>query len=194
MSRLSARHRLALRLTGKPSSDPRDIRRRLRRALEQANERAAAAGDKAEAVQLFGEVLAAWQYGEWSRRRQRKGSGAPELSSPEHYALVLHAIVPAHVERFVRRGTYSELLGPVTVGMFERDVEYEDALAGTVASWIEGREAPVALAPPLLRTYGPMDELADAPKRSREQVARARRHVRAVDFGFPWGHRGHDLC
>jgi len=34
----------------------------------------------------------------------------------------------------VRRGTYCELLGPVTVGMFERNVEYEDALAGTVAS------------------------------------------------------------
>jgi hypothetical protein len=102
--RLSARHRLALRLTGKPSADPRDIRRRLRKALEQANERAAAAGEKAEAVQLFGEVLAAWQYGEWSTRRQRKGSGTPELSSPEHYALVLHAIVPAHVERFMRRG------------------------------------------------------------------------------------------
>ena len=185
MPRLSARHRLALRLTGKPSADPRDIRRRLRKALEQANKLAAAAGEEAEAVQLFGEVLAAWQYEEWSRRRQGKGSGTPELSSPEHYALVLHAIVPAHVERFMRRGTYSELLGPVTVGMFERNVEYEDALAGTVASWIEGREAPMALAPPLLRTYGPMDELV-GPSARASRVARSRRDVRAVDFGLPW--------
>ena len=38
------------------------------------------------------------------------------------------------VERFVRRGTYCELLGPLTVGRSERNVEYEDAPAGTVAS------------------------------------------------------------
>ncbi len=186
MPRLSARQRFGLRLAGKPSADPRDIRRRLRRALAEANERAAAAGEHAEPVQLFGEALAAWQYEDWSKPRRRKGSSTPELTSPDHYALVLHAIVPAHVERFVRRGVYSELLGPVTVGMFEPSVEYEDALAGTVATWIERQERPFALAPPLLRTYGPMAELAEGPKRVREQRARSRRHLRVLDLGLSW--------
>jgi len=177
---------MALRLAGKPSADPRDIRRRLRQALERANERAAAAGERADATQLFGEALAPWQYEEWGRSRRRKGSNAPELTSPEHYALVLHAIVPAHVERFVRRGSYTELLGPPHVGMFEPSVEYEDALAGTVATWIEGRERAVALAPPLLRSYGPMVELAGAERRTRDQAARSRRTLRAIDFGLAW--------
>ena len=71
MPRLSARQRIGLRLAGKPSSAPRDIQRRLRKVLARANERAAAAGERAETVQLFGEALAAWQYEEWSKPRGR---------------------------------------------------------------------------------------------------------------------------
>jgi len=183
---------MALRLAGKPSADPRDIRRRLRQALERANERAAAAGERADATQLFGEALAPWQYEEWGRSRRRKGSNAPELTSPEHYALVLHAIVPAHVERFVRRASYTELLGPPHVGMFEPSVEYEDALAGTVATWIERQERALSIAPPLLRTYGPMTELAAASKRSRGQLARSRSDLRVTDFGLSWSSVGLD--
>ena len=77
MPRLSARQRIGLRLAGKPSSAPRDIQRRLRKVLARANERAAAAGERAETVQLFGEALAAWQYEEWSKPRGRKGSHTP---------------------------------------------------------------------------------------------------------------------
>jgi len=186
MPRLSARERIGLRLAGRSSADPRDIGRRLRKALKRSNERAQEAGDQAETVQLFGEALAAWQYAEWSAARRRKGGGTPDLTSPEHYALVLHAIPPAHVDRFVRRGTYSELFGPPQVGMFEASVEYQDALAGTVAAWIEGQPNSLALAPPLLRSYGPMAELADGPKGAREQRARSRRHLRALEFGLPW--------
>ena len=186
MARLSAPHRMALWLAGRPSADPRDIHRRLRKALERANERAAAAGERADTAQLFGEALAPWQYEQWSRPRRRKGSNTPDLTSPEHYALVLHAIVPVHVERFVRRGSYTELLGPPHVGMFEPSVEYEDALAGTVATWIERQERAVALAPPLLRSYGRIVELAHAQRRTRDQAARSRRTLRAVDFGLAW--------
>ena len=86
----------------------------------------------------------------------------------------------------MRRGAYSELLGPVSVGMFEPSVAYEDALAGTAATWIERQERPVALASPLLRSFGPIADLVEGPKRVREQRARSRRHLRALDFGLSW--------
>ena len=166
MTRLPSSRRLWLRLQGKPSSDPRDVLRRLRKALERGSSRATAHHGQAEQVQLFGEVLSPKQYGQWARKRR---GGTPELTHGR-YALVLHAIPPGHVERFLRRHTYTELLGPPHVGMFEPTVEAEDALAGTVAAWLERQsERPVAPAPPMLRTY-----------------TAARQEDRVVDFGLPW--------
>lgn len=168
MARLSRYQRTLLRLQGKPSSDPRDVRRRLRRALE-ATIRRSADGSGGEEVQLVGEALDAKKYRQWARRH----GGAPELN-PGAYALVLHAMAPAHVERFLRRGSYTELFGPSHVGMFDPSVEPEDALAGTVATWLErqGGQA-LAPAPPMLRRH-----------------VQARREDRVVDFGLNWPANG----
>lgn len=164
MARLSRYQRTLLRLHGKPSSDPRDVRRRLRRALEASSRRSAGSG-QVDKVQLFGEALDAKKYRQWARRH----GGAPELTSGT-YALVLHAIPPPHVERFLRRGSYTELFGPSHVGMFHPSVDAEDALAGTVATWLERQtERLVAPAPPMLRTY-----------------AHGRRDDRTVDFDLTW--------
>jgi len=164
VAQLSRYQRTLLRLQGKPSNDPRDVRRRLRKALEASSRRSADA-NQVDEVQLFGEALGSHKYRQWARRH----GGAPELT-PGAYALVLHAIPPPHVERFLRRGSYTELFGPSHVGMFQPSVEAEDALAGTVATWLERQEGrAVAPAPPILRTYEG-SQRADCP----------------VDFGLSW--------
>jgi hypothetical protein len=170
VAQLSRYQRTLLRLQGKPSSDPRDVRRRLRKALEASSRRSADAGQVDE-VQLFGEALDSKKYRQWARRH----GGAPELT-PGAYALVLHAMPPAHVERFLRRGKYTELFGPSHVGMFQPSVEAEDALAGTVATWLERQdERLVAPAPPVLRMH-----------------TEGQREDRIVDFGLPWPLPTHD--
>jgi hypothetical protein len=148
--------RLATRLAGKQSADHRDINARLDRALL-ARSGDADAGLTAAApqpVQVVGEAHTdPVSYRRWRARQLRSLPGAmvPELQQGE-WALVLWVLRPALLVDFVRHGKTRGLLRPPLVGRFAPAVQPEDALAGTLAAWLELHDGPLQLAPPLLRT------------------------------------------
>jgi hypothetical protein len=142
--------RLALRLAGKSSADPRDIHARLDAALR------AHGGDDQKpprSIQVVGEAhLDPETYRKWRERQLRRIPGAfvPELD-PGQWGLVLWALRPAVLVDFARHGKTKGLVGPPFVGRFTDTADPDTALAGTLAGWLEAQDGPLALAPPLLR-------------------------------------------
>lgn len=148
--------RAGLRLTVRPSTDPRDVGARLDRALLAASrDRAGRVARQTRPVQVVGHAHHDPEtYRRWRADQLRRVSGAvvPELSEGE-WAMVLWAVPPTALVPFARDGSTRVLLGPPLVGTFVDGVEHEVAMAAALASWLQGRHE-VVLAPPLLSVGG----------------------------------------
>jgi len=153
--------RTLLRLAGKPSADPRDVHRRLERALERAQANATDVDRAARPVQAVGELHTPASYRRWRQTQLRRLPGAfvPEVEEGQ-LPVVLWALKPAGLADFLRRGRTKTLLSPPSVGVFAPAVDGEVALAGVLAGWLEQQpEASLRLAPPLLRRSGQRSRL-----------------------------------
>jgi len=152
-ARSSRLARLALRLSGQPSADAQDVYARLDAALAANSSQGQPAARPPRSVQVVGEAHPdPASYHRWRAQQLRNLPGAivPELEAGQ-WALVLWALRPALLMDFARFGKTKGLLTAPVVGRFGAGVEHDVALAGTLAGWLEEQDAPLALAPPLLR-------------------------------------------
>jgi hypothetical protein len=142
--------RFRLRLTGKSSADPRDVHRRLQRALARVQ---ADGGHLAHSAQVVGELHTSDSYRRWRQSQLRRLPGAfvPE-AVPNRLPMVMWAFKPAGAADFLRSGHTKALLSAPVVSFFLPAVDGDVALAGMLAGWLEQQPGgSLRLAPPLLR-------------------------------------------
>src|SRR5579862_2217935 len=127
------------------SADPRAVARRFDRTVA----RWMTGAD--EAVQFVGVAHSEATYAKWRRAQLARLPGAfvPVLP-PGRWPLVLWAMPPQDLARFVQSGEARGLYTAPEVGIFEPAVVRATALAAVIAGYLEKRQQLYRIAPPLL--------------------------------------------
>ncbi|MFI4977428.1 MAG: hypothetical protein ACHQC8_01930 [Solirubrobacterales bacterium] len=129
------------------STDPAAIAALLDRSLARSSR------EHGEPVQFIGQPHTPETYAAWRAQqlRQLPGAGVPTLR-PVRWPLVLWALKPSAVARFMRSGHAPGLYTPPEVFMFPANVNHANGLAAAIGGYLEKYPGPYRIAPPILYT------------------------------------------